>query len=103
SPRTTVRSFTLLFGADGVLQRVETVSRPADAAPAAPGTRTVVVFAGDSATIETTRADGASSTRRIAWGPEYSPLNFGIYAPYEVIRQELLGRDGADSSPHGFW
>lgn len=101
SPRTAVREFTLLFDADGVLERVEVLSRPADAAPAG-ATRSVITFPEDGTTIEATRPDGTRATRRVGFGREAIALNFDIYSPYEVMLQEVLASDGRITAARAF-
>src|SRR5690606_6305450 len=101
SPRTVVREFTLLFGADGVLERVEVLSRRADAAPGA-GTRSVITFPESGTTIEITRPDGTSDTRRVGFGREEIALNYDLYSPYEVMLQEVLASDGRITAARAF-
>ena len=101
SPRTVVREFTLLFGADGVLERVEVLSRRADAAGEA-GTRSVITFPEDGTTIEITRPDGTSDTRRVGFGREEIALNYDLYSPYEVMLQEVLASDGRITAARAF-
>ena len=103
SPRTEVREVTVLFGPDGVVQRAELVSRDAGAAPGTAGTRIVITFGADSATIETTRPDGTTSTRRAAFGREELPLRLGVYAPYDVMLHEVLGSKGELTAARSFW
>ncbi|MBI4410207.1 MAG: DUF2911 domain-containing protein [Gemmatimonadetes bacterium] len=89
TPRTTLRRFALEWAADGSITRLESSVRAANApADAAPTSKTVVTFSGDSAVFETTQGTNPPRTRKVPGRPDMVPQVAAFYSPYEeVIRR----------------
>jgi hypothetical protein len=97
-PRTTVRHFSVDFGADGRPTKAEiTIRTPGAAANAPPVQRTTMTFTRDSVVAET-RRDTSVVTRRVAAAQGILPI-WGNAASSFVIMEMLVARLRAARNP----
>ena len=98
APRTTNRHYTVDYGPDGRVTRVEITVRPGSPADAPPSQRSVATFTRDSVAVEI-RRDTAVTTRRVALPTAAVPVVAGPAASWTAFEQLVarLRRSRSDS------
>lgn len=94
SPTTRVIHYVAMLDKNGTVTRMETATRPANAAPDAPPTvAQTVTWAGDTALVEIRRGDSVRNLR-VAAQPGTVPFLGNSYALYELaLRKAVKAKD----------